>query len=391
MVPRGTAERSRPNAGRRQALATLKTSGYAPILRIERRMSSPDVHPHDRPSGDGALADLTSGGMWLVTALVGLVALCLPGAPHAHVAWTIGLAAFAIGWGVTSIAMGMTGRTMPIGTRAIVTAAMMPVVGVALWATGGASSFLQPVLLFTALFLGYFFEARHAWPLSALFVGAYASPLVYDAHAVAVGYPSRALTFGVAVVGAAVSVQFLKRRLVLAEAQQRTRAERDPLTGLRNRRAFDMSLERAVDHCVLVVFDFDGFKAINDTHGHPVGDAVLRAVADSCDAVIREGDCLARLGGDEFALVAPGAGTTGVDRIIAGLRDAVDGAPMPAGVDPVRASFAWAVSPRDGNDPAELFRLADQRLLERKRHGRLAAARGTDPRLSLAPGSVRGV
>jgi diguanylate cyclase (GGDEF)-like protein len=339
-------------------------------------MSSLDVHPHDRPSGDGSLADLVSGGMWLVTAVAGLVALSMPGAHRAHLVWTLGLAAFAIGWGLTSIVLGLRGRIMPLRVRALVTAAMMPIVGLALWATGGASSFLAPVLLFTALFIGYFFEPRHAWPLSALFVCAYSSPLVYDAHAAAVGYPSRAFTFGVTVVGAVVSVQFLKRRLVRAEAHQRTRAERDPLTGLRNRRAFDASLRATIERCVLVVFDFDGFKAINDTHGHPVGDAVLRAVAEACDAVIREGDCLARLGGDEFALVAPGAGSAGVDRIIEALREAVDAAVMPEGVEQVRASFAWAVAPRDSGDPAELFRLADQRLLERKRQRRLAVLRG---------------
>jgi diguanylate cyclase (GGDEF)-like protein len=324
--------------------------------------------------GDGPLPDLTSGAMWLATALAGLAALAMPGADRTHLAWMLALAAFAAAWGAFSLYMGVTRRTMAIGLRALVTAAMMPVVAVALWATGGAESFLQPVLLFTALFIGYFFEARYAWPLLGLFVGAYASPLVYDARALAEGYPSRALTFSVAVVGGASAVQFLKRRLVQAEARQRTMAQRDPLTGLRNRRAFDRTLARAIDRCALVVFDFDGFKAINDTLGHPIGDAVLRAVAASCDEVVREGDCLARIGGDEFALVAPGAGAAGVERIIAALGEAVADAQIPDGVVGVHASFAWAVAPHDAADPAELFRLADQRLLERKRRLRQAPA-----------------
>ena len=272
--------------------------------------------------------------------------------------------------------MGLTGRTMSIGLRAVVTATMMPIVGVALWATGGEESFLQPVLLFTALFIGYFFEPRYAWPLLGLFVATYAAPLVYEETATSVGYPSRTLTFAVSVVGAAIAVQFLKRRLVQAEAHQRTMAQRDPLTGLRNRRAFDLALARAIDRCALVIFDFDGFKAINDTHGHPVGDAVLRAVAHACEDVVREDDCLARIGGDEFALIAPGAGSAGVERIIDALGEAVEGAAMPEGVDSVSATFAWAVAPHDAVDPAELFRLADARLLERKRRVRqgLAAA-----------------
>ncbi len=332
-------------------------------------MSSPRQLP---PKSDGPLPDLTSGAMWLATAMAGVVALALPGADRSHLVLTLCLAAFAMAWGGFSLWMGLTRRTMSIGLRAVVTGAMMPIVGLALWATGGEDSFVQPVLLFTALFIGYFFEPRHAWPLLALFVATYAAPLVYDDTATSVSYPSRTLTFAVSVVGAAIAVQYLKRRLVLAEAHQRTMAQRDPLTGLRNRRAFDLSLARAIDRCALVVFDFDGFKAINDTHGHPVGDAVLRAVAEACEDVVREGDCLARIGGDEFALIAPGAGRTGVERIICALGEAVEGALMPEGVDSVRASFAWAVAPADSADPAELFRLADERLLERKRRGRRA-------------------
>ena len=56
----------------------------------------------------------------------------------------------------------------------------MPVVALSLWATGGATSFIQPVMIFTALFISYFFPPRLAWPLMALFVYAFATPLFYD-------------------------------------------------------------------------------------------------------------------------------------------------------------------------------------------------------------------
>jgi diguanylate cyclase (GGDEF)-like protein len=332
-----------------------------------RRSDAPQRGPlHD----DGPLPDLTSGLMWLATAVAGVAVLPLPGTTHAHLPWAIGLALFAGAWGAASLTMGLRGITMALRTRALVTAGMMPIVALALWATGGAASFLSPVMLFTALFVGYFFPPRNAWRLAALFVAAYASPLVYDDQAVAKGYPARAAMFVVAVAGSVLVVQFLKRRLVQAEAHQRTMAERDPLTGLHNRRSFDRALARAVDGCALVLFDFNGFKAINDTHGHPTGDAVLRAVADSCTAVVREGDCLARVGGDEFALVAPRAGGAGATRVVAALVDAVEHAFMPDGVAQVHATFAYAMAPDDGADPAALFACADGRLLMSKRAAR---------------------
>jgi diguanylate cyclase (GGDEF)-like protein len=124
-----------------------------------------------------------------------------------------------------------------------------------------------------------------------------------------------------------------------------------------------------------VLFDFDGFKAVNDEHGHPTGDAVLRAVAQACSHVVRDGDCLARIGGDEFALVAPGASGSGVQRIVDALGTAIADVPSFDDVPAVRATFAWAVAPHDSSDPGELFRLADQRLLARKREAkRLARA-----------------
>ena len=85
---------------------------------------------------------------------------------HEHVAWVLGLCALRPRLGrVLGLCSGVRRWTMSLRARAAVTAAMMPIVGVALWATGGASSYLLPVLLFTALFIGWFFPPRLAWPL----------------------------------------------------------------------------------------------------------------------------------------------------------------------------------------------------------------------------------
>jgi len=298
--------------------------------------------------------------MWTATGVFGAVALVLPGSDRSHAAIAIALGIFAVAWGLFSLAMAARGRGMSLDRRALVTATMMPVVALSLWATGGATSFIQPVMIFTALFISYFFPPRLAWPLMGLFGYAYATPLFYDDRVLEVGYPARLLMFVLAVGGATVAVQFLKGRLVRAELHQRTMAELDPLTGVANRRGFDLALERAAasgDPYALILIDLDDFKRVNDEHGHPVGDAVLQAVAIAAAGVARQGDCLARIGGDEFALVAPGAGPAGVLRLLRDLRDSVEHA----------ASYAAALAPEDAGTPDELVTCADARLLAQKR------------------------
>ena len=81
-------------------------------------------------------------------------------------------------------------------------------------------------------------------------------------------------------------------------------ASRDPLTDALNRRAFGVELERARDASVLVI-DLDGFKDINDAHGHHAGDELLRRTADAIRGRLRRDDVLGRLGGDEFAVLLP--------------------------------------------------------------------------------------
>ena len=328
-------------------------------------------HPiGEDPRDEGRLADLTSAGMWTTAGVIGASMFLLPGSPHEHVGIGLAIAGFAVLWGVISLVLHLTRATMMIGTRAVVTAGTAPIVAAAIWASGGASSFLGPLLLFTSLFIAYFFPPRMAWPLVALFALVFASPLLYDPEAIRVAFPARALGFGVAIAGETFVMQLLKHRLLRAEARQRVMAERDPLTGLSNRRCFDAALASAMsraDGAALVLFDFDEFKAINDEHGHPAGDEVLRAVAAACEAVVRECDCLARIGGDEFAVVAPGARSNGVARIVTSLEQAIAEAELPPAIPAVRASFAWAVAPADATTGAELLERADRRLLDRKR------------------------
>jgi diguanylate cyclase (GGDEF)-like protein len=335
----------------------------------------PALHRDGDPYDDGPLPDLTSGLMWFATGIFGLVAQWLPGTGTDHVELVFGLCGFALAWGVVSLVLGRKGWTMSLTVRAIVTALMLPVVGLALWATGGATSYLAPILLFTALFIAWFFPPRLAWPLVALFLFTYATPLLYDSNAVDVAFPARLLGFSVAVIGQTIAMQILKLRLVRAELRQRTFAQLDPLTGITNRRGFDRALESAQasgEPYALVLFDLDDFKAINDQHGHPTGDVVLRTIAEAARRSVRRGDCLARIGGDEFAVVAPGAEGTGAERLVRSLAAQVHAAEMPERLD-VGVTFATAVAPEDGEDRDDLLSRASLRLLALKRASKTPA------------------
>nr|BFE89238.1 hypothetical protein GCM10020093_118400 [Planobispora longispora] len=106
---------------------------------------------------------------------------------------------------------------------------------------------------------------------------------------------------------------FVLTRFTVAVRQQE-RAEQlltyqasyDPLTGLANRRTILSRLEESVAGDVLLYLDLDGFKAVNDTHGHEAGDALLVEIGNRLSGAVRDGDLVARLGGDEFALLCPG-------------------------------------------------------------------------------------
>ncbi|MDO9637744.1 MAG: GGDEF domain-containing protein [Pseudotabrizicola sp.] len=122
-------------------------------------------------------------------------------------------------------------------------------------------------------------------------------------------------------------LQRLNLRLQGAKSLAEDLAMTDTLTGLRNRRALDLALARALaadTPFALIHLDLDHFKSVNDTLGHAAGDHVLRVVAQVLSRESRSGDLVARVGGDEFVILLPGltniAGLTVVaERIIAGL------------------------------------------------------------------------
>jgi len=157
------------------------------------------------------------------------------------------------------------------------------------------------------------------------------------------------------------------------ERALRRAATRDPLTGLWNRAAFYDALGARDGHDVAVLFlDLDGFKPVNDRHGHDVGDAVLREVAQRLSGAVRVDDLTARLGGDEFAvLLVPPCGRAEVERIADRLC-AVVSAPIrtTAGDVTVGVSIGAASRGVEGDGAVdELVTIADRAMYEAKRAG----------------------
>ncbi len=150
-------------------------------------------------------------------------------------------------------------------------------------------------------------------------------------------------------------------------------ARLDGLTGVLNRRAFferlDLELSRArrsSAELTIVMYDLDQFKAINDDHGHPAGDAALRSFTGILEQSVRATDAVGRVGGDEFALILVTADAGDTARILDRIATTLEDDP-PALLGQVRASYGVARAPEDGWTRDELVEAADRRLYEHKR------------------------
>ena len=151
-------------------------------------------------------------------------------------------------------------------------------------------------------------------------------------------------------------------------------ATEDDLTGLRNRRSFEAALEDQVARCArydeeaaILLLDLDGFKAVNDTHGHLAGDALLQHVARVLRARLRAGDVVARLGGDEFAALLPHVGPDEAARVAATLEAALAARPVRFEGTPVTARASIGVGMIDPAAGAERsLREADRAMYEIK-------------------------
>lgn len=215
-------------------------------------------------------------------------------------------------------------------------------------------------------------EYRCIWPDGSVHWMSANGKLLYDAQ----GNPKRLI--GV--------TQLIDKRKQAEEERERelTRvqdlADRDPLTGLLNHRAFYKRLDEeaarvteAGTSLAAVMLDMDSFKFFNAAYGHAVGDQVLRQVAGCLQTVCRSQDTVARFGGDEFALLLHEANGTPAAEVEARLRASLEGLVFQpeeqASPIPLSVSIGAALFPGETGDRMRLMQLADERLLRSKSGG----------------------
>jgi len=155
---------------------------------------------------------------------------------------------------------------------------------------------------------------------------------------------------------------------------------RDALTGVFNRRHFDDRLKselafarRHGTEVALILVDVDHFKQVNDTHGHVMGDQVLKRTSQVLGQQLRTEDVLARVGGEEFAVVLRGVGVLGASRLAERLRAAVEQVATTLEAATVRITISLgcaSLSELPDQTPEQLFATADARLYAAKRGGR---------------------
>jgi two-component system, cell cycle response regulator len=183
-------------------------------------------------------------------------------------------------------------------------------------------------------------------------------------------------------------------RITSMQAELLQLATTDPLTGLQNRRAFVERLENSMKRArnkgrtSVVIADLDGFKAINDSFGHEIGDRVLKTVSDELNALNLP---VGRLGGEEFAVLLNGSLEDAID-VAEDLRKAISNLAVGAGSEVVKVTCSFDVAEWEPGDTVDsILRRADIALYEAKRTGRDRVSAADEFQISEAHRQWRGI
>ncbi|HYU60197.1 MAG TPA: GGDEF domain-containing protein [Solirubrobacterales bacterium] len=323
------------------------------------------------------LAGRVAGLLYLIGAVTVSLLLLVPGTETSHWPVVLALSATAAAWGLVCLLVIPWRRVHPLISH-LSSAGGLPLTAVAMAATGGAESPARFYLLFIVVYASYFYPPREAIPHVVGCVLVLLLPLLYDSNAVDGGLLGETLVL--------TPTFFILGGLIMGGKQIMVElARHDALTGLVNRRVFEQRLHESLrgrrssdDGFGLIFCDLDSFKEVNTKYGHPEGDRVLCEVAVALTGAVRDGDLVARLGGDEFAIVAAGADDAGMEKLAHRMGARLEEANGRLGLTDfeLRASFGWALFPRDADSPERLVAKADLALRQAKEQA--------DPQASLS-------
>jgi len=251
---------------------------------------------------------------------------------------------------------------------------------VTMWSIGGrdADAYLW-FLVLIVVFVAFAFDDRRAIAVHVTLcaVAAGYPILLVDAERRDAVIAEVLLAVPILLVAAGIVV-YLRERLTAAVDALAGQALSDALTGVGNYRLLDARLQYEVTRhrrngrpLSLVVLDLDGFKQVNDTLGHPVGDELLRQVAAVLSAAVRDQDTVVRQGGDEFCVLAPETGRAEAEALAGRIKVALRG--LVANGEPLSASAGFATFPDDATSAEVLLAHAD---LEQRRDKAAGRGRG---------------
>jgi diguanylate cyclase (GGDEF)-like protein len=239
---------------------------------------------------------------------------------------------------------------------------------------GGHGTLVELFLMWNALYAGFFATRRGIAGAVCLVAASYFAVLLTIPESTPVML-TRLMVVVAVYAGVACTMQFLRNHIDTLVRRLGDAALTDALTQIPNRRGFLERFEEQVqrsrrsgERFTLLVGDVDRFKEINDTFGHPAGDAVLMQIARILRGACRSSDCAGRIGGEEFALLLPATSSWGGLITAERMRGAL--ADLSANGTAVTMSFGLAEFPGHGDSAAELMRAADAALYLAKASGR---------------------